>query len=57
MPKLVPARGRSGIEIDRIAKRVLGDFQPEAIEEPQVVNVEFISICCIWCAIAVVLAV
>ena len=42
MPKLVPARGRSGIEIDRIAKRVLGDFQPEAIEEPQVVNVEFI---------------
>lgn len=42
MPRLVPAQGRSGLEIDRIAQRVLGHFQPEAIEEPQVVDVEFI---------------
>ena len=42
MRKLVPVQGRSGLEIDRIAQRVLGHFQPEAIEEPQVVDVEFI---------------
>ena len=40
MPKLVPAQGRSGQEIDRIAQCVLGHFQPAAIEEPQVVDVE-----------------
>ncbi len=42
MPKLVPAQGRSGREIDRIAQCILDDFQPAAIEEPQVVDVEAI---------------
>ena len=40
MPKLVPARPRSGSEIDRKAQRVLGHIQPEAITKPQVVDVE-----------------
>ena len=40
MPKLVPARPRSGQEIDRKAQRVLGCRQPAAITKPQVVNVE-----------------
>ena len=42
MPKLVPVRGRSGKEIDRIAQNLLRNFQPAAIEEPQVVDVEAI---------------
>lgn len=42
MPKLIPARPRSGQEIDRDAQRVLGDIQPAAITKPQVVNVEAI---------------
>ena len=40
MPKLVPARPRSGPEIDRKAQSVLGHSQPEAITKPQIVNVE-----------------
>ena len=42
MPRLIPARARSGLEIDKIAQRVLSQFQPAAINEPQVVNVEAI---------------
>ena len=42
MPKLIPAQGRSGLEIDRIAEGVLNHFQPEAIGEPQIVDVEAI---------------
>lgn len=40
MPKLVPVRGRSGKEIDKIAQLVLSYCQPEAIKKPQVVDVE-----------------
>ncbi len=40
MRKLVPARPRSGQEIDGIAEDILGYFQPTAIKEPQVVKVE-----------------
>ena len=40
MPRLIPARGRSGREIDGIALRFLGRFQPDAMENPQPVNVE-----------------
>ncbi|MXZ08282.1 MAG: ImmA/IrrE family metallo-endopeptidase [Gemmatimonadetes bacterium] len=42
MRKLVPARARSGQEIDKIAQRVLGYCQPAAIKKPQVVDVEAI---------------
>lgn len=42
MPRLIPARARSGLEIDRFAQRVLQKFQPTAIVDPQVVNVETI---------------
>ena len=42
MRKLVPVRGRSGQEIDRIAQNLLSDFQPAAIKDPQAVGVEAI---------------
>ena len=42
MPRLIPARARSGREIDTIAQRELHRFQPAAIDEPQVVEVEAI---------------
>lgn len=40
MPRLIPAQGRSGQEIDAAALGFLRDFQPEAIQEPQAVDVE-----------------
>ena len=42
MPRLVPAKGRSGREIDKIAECLLHDCQPAALMEPQVVDVESI---------------